>query len=112
MISSSSRTTDRRQRSVIDIATQDVQLRQAAFEHVNRLAALNGDVLSSDDLAAGSGSALTAYLAVVLLTTALQGARQRRDRRGYERVMNREETLRLIESQAIAAAHRRADSAV
>jgi putative restriction endonuclease len=32
---------------------RDVQLRQAAFDHVNRLAALKGGVLSSDDLAAG-----------------------------------------------------------
>ena len=34
-------------------APQDAQLRQAAFEHVNRLAALNGGALSSDDLAGG-----------------------------------------------------------
>jgi putative restriction endonuclease len=33
--------------------TQDLQLRHTAFEHVNRLAALNGGVLGSDDLAAG-----------------------------------------------------------
>jgi putative restriction endonuclease len=31
----------------------DLPLRQAAFEHVNRLAALNAGVLSADDLAAG-----------------------------------------------------------
>src|SRR5882762_1798118 len=34
-------------------STNDVQLRQTAFEHVNRLAVLNSGVLSSDDLAAG-----------------------------------------------------------
>ena len=31
----------------------DAQLRQAAFDHLNRLAALSGGVLSSDDLASG-----------------------------------------------------------
>jgi len=36
----------------MSVAT-DVQLRQVAFEHVNRLAALNDGVLSSDDLASG-----------------------------------------------------------
>jgi len=34
-------------------APQDATLRQAAFDHVNRLAALNGGVLDSNDLAAG-----------------------------------------------------------
>jgi putative restriction endonuclease len=37
----------------MNVAPQDAQLRQAAFEHVNRLAALNGRVLSSDDLGGG-----------------------------------------------------------
>src|SRR5213080_854188 len=40
-------------RSAIDPTTRDAQLRQAAFEHVNRLQILNGGVLSSDKLAAG-----------------------------------------------------------
>lgn len=35
------------------LSAQDAQLRQAAFEHVDRLAGLNGGILSSDDLAAG-----------------------------------------------------------
>src|SRR6266853_4021084 len=34
-------------------APQDANLRQAAFGHVNRLSALGGGVLSSDDLASG-----------------------------------------------------------
>ena len=33
--------------------TDDVQVRQAAFDHVNGLAALKGGVLDSDDLTAG-----------------------------------------------------------
>ena len=37
----------------MDPTTSDAQLRQAAFEHINRLAILNGGVLSSDDLSAG-----------------------------------------------------------
>ena len=37
----------------MDPATQDGQLRQAAFSHVNRLAALRGGVLDSADLAGG-----------------------------------------------------------
>ena len=58
------------------------------------------------------GSVLAAYLAVILLTAALQAARQRRDRRGRERVMSREETVGLIKSQLIAAAHRSPDGLV
>jgi putative restriction endonuclease len=34
-------------------APSDAQLRQSAFDHVNRLAAVRGGILSSDDLAAG-----------------------------------------------------------
>src|SRR3981189_1752611 len=37
----------------MDAPTRDAQLRQAAFEHVDRLAALHGGVLNSDDLAGG-----------------------------------------------------------
>src|SRR5436190_4810803 len=37
----------------INPITRDIRVRQAAFEHVTRLAALNNGVLSSDDLAAG-----------------------------------------------------------
>src|SRR5438132_5772113 len=37
----------------MDPATQDAQLRQAAFSHVNRLAAPRGGVLDSADLAGG-----------------------------------------------------------
>src|SRR6266849_3673580 len=37
----------------MDPASHDVQLRQAAFCHVNRLAALRADVLDSADLAGG-----------------------------------------------------------
>jgi putative restriction endonuclease len=33
--------------------TRDIQLRQVAFDHVNRLASLNGGVLDSADLAGG-----------------------------------------------------------
>jgi putative restriction endonuclease len=40
-------------RSTTDPITRDAQLRQAAFEQVTRLAALNNGVLSSEDLAAG-----------------------------------------------------------
>ncbi|MEU6554797.1 hypothetical protein ABZ915_31655 [Streptomyces sp. NPDC046915] len=58
------------------------------------------------------GSVLAAYLAVTLLAAALRAARQRRDRRGCERVMSREETLVLIKSQVIAAVHRSPDSSV
>jgi putative restriction endonuclease len=39
--------------SAVDPDEGDAQLRQAAFEHVARLATLNGGVLGSDDLAAG-----------------------------------------------------------
>ena len=39
--------------SAMDPTGQDPQLRQAAFEHVNRLAMLQGGVLSSDDLGGG-----------------------------------------------------------
>jgi putative restriction endonuclease len=39
--------------SALGLAEQDAQIRQAAFEHVNRLGALSGGDLSSDDLAAG-----------------------------------------------------------
>jgi putative restriction endonuclease len=35
----------------VDLATRDLQPRQAAFSHVNRLAALRGGVLDSADLA-------------------------------------------------------------
>ena len=34
-------------------AKQDIRLRHAAFEHVNRLVAFQNGILSSDDLAAG-----------------------------------------------------------
>ena len=37
----------------MDPATYDAQLRQAAFSHVDRLAALRGGVLDSADLAGG-----------------------------------------------------------
>jgi hypothetical protein len=37
----------------MDPATQDAQLRQAAFDHVNRLATLRGGILESADLALG-----------------------------------------------------------
>jgi len=37
----------------MDPATQDAQLRQAAFSHVDRLATLRGGVLDSADLAGG-----------------------------------------------------------
>jgi putative restriction endonuclease len=37
----------------MDPATRDAQLRQAAFDHVNRLAALRDGVLDSADLAGG-----------------------------------------------------------
>src|SRR6516164_5921155 len=37
----------------MDPATHDVQLRQAAFDQVNRLAALRGGILNSSDLAGG-----------------------------------------------------------
>jgi putative restriction endonuclease len=37
----------------MDSATHDFQLRQAAFDHVNRLASLRGGVLDSADLAGG-----------------------------------------------------------
>ena len=37
----------------MDPTGDGAQLRQVAFEQVNRLAALNGSILSSDDLAAG-----------------------------------------------------------
>jgi hypothetical protein len=37
----------------METATRDAQLRQAAFSHVNRLAALRGGVLDSADLAGG-----------------------------------------------------------
>jgi putative restriction endonuclease len=37
----------------MDPATHDVQLRQAAFDQVNRLAALRGETLDSADLAGG-----------------------------------------------------------
>jgi putative restriction endonuclease len=37
----------------MDPATHDVQLRQAAFDQVNRLAALRGGILDSADLAGG-----------------------------------------------------------
>jgi putative restriction endonuclease len=36
-----------------DPASHDAQLRQAAFDHVNRLALLRGSVLGSADLASG-----------------------------------------------------------
>jgi putative restriction endonuclease len=39
----------------MDLATQDAQLRQAAFDQVNRLAALRDGVLDSADLAGGFG---------------------------------------------------------
>ena len=58
------------------------------------------------------GSVLAAYLAVVLLNAALQGVTERRNRRGYERVMSREETLGLINSQEIATLRRSPDSSV
>jgi hypothetical protein len=37
----------------MDPATHDVQLRQAAFDHVNRLGTLRGGILDSSDLAGG-----------------------------------------------------------
>jgi putative restriction endonuclease len=37
----------------MDPASHDAQLRQAAFDHVNRLTALRGGVLDSADLAGG-----------------------------------------------------------
>jgi putative restriction endonuclease len=37
----------------MDPTDQDAQLRQAAFDHVNRLAVLKGDVLEFGDLAGG-----------------------------------------------------------
>src|SRR5436190_1272521 len=37
----------------MDPTDQDAQLRQAAFDHVNRLAVLKGDVLDFTDLAGG-----------------------------------------------------------
>jgi putative restriction endonuclease len=37
----------------MDPTDQDAQLRQAAFDHVNRVAALRGGVLDSSDLASG-----------------------------------------------------------
>jgi putative restriction endonuclease len=37
----------------MDPATHDAQLRQAAFEHVNRITALRGGVLDSADLLGG-----------------------------------------------------------
>jgi len=37
----------------MDSASHDAQLRQAAFDHVNRLAALRGGILDSADLASG-----------------------------------------------------------
>jgi hypothetical protein len=37
----------------MDPASHDAQLRQAAFDQVNRLAALRGGVLDSADLAVG-----------------------------------------------------------
>ncbi|WP_328333029.1 MULTISPECIES: hypothetical protein [unclassified Streptomyces] len=52
--------------------------------------------LIEDNVASGYGavgSVLAAYLAVTLLATAPHGAGQRRDRRGCERVLIREETL-------------------
>src|SRR5437879_4109023 len=39
--------------SAMDSIASDAQLRQSAFDHVNRLAALNSGILDSDDLAAG-----------------------------------------------------------
>jgi hypothetical protein len=36
-----------------DATSHDAQLRQAAFDHVNRLAALRGGVLDAADLAGG-----------------------------------------------------------
>jgi putative restriction endonuclease len=37
----------------MDSGTLDVQIRQAAFDHVNRLASVRGGILDSADLAAG-----------------------------------------------------------
>jgi putative restriction endonuclease len=37
----------------MDLASSDAPLRQAAFDHVNRLAVLRGGVLDSADLASG-----------------------------------------------------------
>jgi hypothetical protein len=37
----------------MDLTSHDAQLRQIAFDHVNRLAALRGGVLDSADLAGG-----------------------------------------------------------
>jgi putative restriction endonuclease len=37
----------------MDLATHDARLRQAAFDHVNRLATLQGGILESSDLAGG-----------------------------------------------------------
>src|SRR3954471_6378606 len=40
-------------RSPVDSTSVDAQLRQAAFDHVNRLTAMRGGILDSGDLAAG-----------------------------------------------------------